>query len=76
MNIEKEIEIAEQLTINNDDDLSRIKQKYFSKDGILPKIYKLASLERGSKSDAILKQLVKIRIIIDDKITKYLKSIT
>ena len=76
MDIQFEIESAERIIISNDEELKLVKDKYFSTEGILPQIYKLASLERGTKSDNILKQLVKIRTIVDSKIKDYLTKIT
>lgn len=74
MDIHYEIEFAKTITISNDNELLLIKEKYFSKTGILPTIYKLASSEKVSKSDKMLHQLVELRCIIDSKIKQY-KSI-
>lgn len=76
MDIHYEIESAKLIIISNESELIFIVDKYFSKDGILPKIYKMATVESGKRSDRILHQLVELRSIVDVKIREYKKSIT
>ena len=74
MNIKVEIDSVKSLIISNDDELNLVRLKYFSKDGILPKIYKLSSESKGSKSIQYLNALVEIRRIVDSKISDFILS--
>ena len=74
MNIKVEIDSVKSLIISNDDELNLVRLKYFSEDGILPKIYKLASESKGSKSIQYLNALVEIRRIVDSKISDFILS--
>ena len=71
MDIKFEIEKAQKIEILNDNDLQSVKELYFSKDGILPKIYNFATTKKGEESSLILSDLNKIRSIIIKKISDY-----
>jgi len=72
MDIYFEIKKAEKIEIKSKEDLELIRTYYFSKLGLLPKIYNYAILQKSSECSKILNDLNRIRGIVDRKINDYL----
>lgn len=65
--IQEEINNVKNITISNTDELEILKQKYLSKDGIIPSIYKIISNMKGDSS-YYLGKMLELRGVLDEKI--------
>ena len=71
MKIDEEIEEAKNLKISNEEELFHVNEKYFSKNGLLPRIYALSNTGTKEFGLSILKKLVELRKILNEKIKIY-----
>ena len=69
--IQDEIDMVRNSTISNLVEMEELRNRYLSKDGVLPEIYKLISKIKGSKSTHYLNKMLELRHTIDDKIRDF-----
>lgn len=66
--IDDEINKVKSVVISNSDELQLFKEKYLSKDGILPQIYKSIEKTKGQISNFYLLKMIELRRCVDEKI--------
>ena len=71
--IQEEIDIVKNLNILNISDIENLKDKYLSKNGMLPYIYNLISKMKGSKSSYYLNKMLELRESVDNKIKLFIQ---
>ena len=71
--IQEEIDIVKNLNILNISDIENLKDKYLSKNGMLPYIYNLISKMKGSKSSYYLNKMLELRKSVDNKIKLFIQ---
>lgn len=70
-NLDSEFDYVKNIKISNISELESFRSRYFSKDGILPEIYRSISKIRGPKSQKYLLLMLELRHSVDQVINKY-----
>ena len=70
-NLDSEFDYVKNIKISNISELESFRSRYFSKDGILPEIYRSISKIRGPKSQKYLLLMLELRHLVDQVINKY-----
>lgn len=69
--IDAEIASVMEAIITSDDDLNLFRDRYLSKNGILPDIYRSIEKTKGQVSNFYLTKMIELRRCVDEKIKSY-----